>query len=67
MLDSRRVPINGGKEEIREIRAVYHENRIRQDLGKGLRKDYGGPSLLDNNKNPIFYQTPLPSIFNFRF
>jgi len=66
LLDSRRAPINGGFEEIREIRGVYYENRIRQDFGKSLRKNYsGGPSLIDSKKNPIFHQNPLPSIFMF--
>lgn len=59
MLDSRKVEVNGGLEEIREIRAVYYENRIRQDLGKSLRKSYGGPRLLDGNKNPIYHSTPF--------
>lgn len=60
-LDSREVMINGGLEEIREIRAVYYQNRISQDLGKSLRKRYrqDGPKLLDSNKNPIFYPTPF--------
>jgi RHS repeat-associated protein len=57
MLDSREVMVNGGLEEVREIRAVYYQNRISQDLGKSLRKRYrqDGPKLLDSNKNPIFH------------
>ncbi|MXN91053.1 hypothetical protein GR160_07405 [Flavobacterium sp. Sd200] len=62
MLDSRRISINGGTEEIREVRGVYYENRIRQDLDKRLRPNYSGPSLLDGNKNPIYYQGILPTI-----
>jgi hypothetical protein len=60
-LDSRYIEINGGTEEIREIRAVYYENRIRQDFGMKLRKSYSpdGPRLLDSNNNPIFYTTPV--------
>ena len=60
MLDSRRIEFNGGLEEIREIRAVYYENRIRQDLGKSLRKNYssGGPNLLNSSGNPMYIQPP---------
>lgn len=59
-LDSRYIEINGGTVEIREIRAVYYENRIRQDFGMKLRESYtpDGPRLLDNN-NPIFYPTSI--------
>ena len=59
MLDSRSVMINGGYEEIREIRAVYYENKIRQDFGMRLRQNYSGPRLLDSNKSPIYYHTPF--------
>jgi hypothetical protein len=60
MLDDRKVTINGEKEVIREIRAVYYENRVRQELGKPLRKRYvDGPKLLDGNKSPMFYPTPF--------
>lgn len=60
MLDSRRIEFNGGIEEIREIRAVYYENRIRQDLGKPLRKNYNsdGPSLLNSSGSPMYVQPP---------
>jgi hypothetical protein len=60
MLDSRRVNFNGGIEEIREIRAVYYENRIKQDLGQPLRKSYSesGPSLLNSSGNPMYIQPP---------
>ena len=60
LLDTRTVEINGGRAEIREIRAVYKENRIRGQMGKRLRKNYsGGPSLLDTNKQPINYINPF--------
>lgn len=63
MLDSREISVNGGYSEIREVRAVYYENMIRAGLAKGFRKNYSdGPSLLDKNKEPIFYQGVLPSI-----
>ena len=60
MLDSRRIEFNGGLEEIKEIRAVYYENRIRQDLGKSLRKNYSseGPNLLNSSGNPMYIQPP---------
>ncbi|MBK8706249.1 MAG: hypothetical protein IPN33_23585 [Saprospiraceae bacterium] len=67
-LDSREVNINGGSEERREIRAVYHENRIRQDLGKSLRERYvDGPKLIDGNKQPINSTPPLLQKLMFRF
>lgn len=60
MLDSRRIMFNGKLEEIREIRGVYYENRIRQDLGKPLRDSYtsNGPKLLNSSGNPMFIQPP---------
>ncbi|MBK8705370.1 MAG: hypothetical protein IPN33_18565 [Saprospiraceae bacterium] len=64
LLDTRRTEVNGGQSEIREIRAVYKENRIREQMGKKLRKNYnGGPNLLDSNKRPINYINPF--LFNF--
>lgn len=59
MLDSRYVEINGGREQIQEIRAVYNTNLIRGQLGKKYRKNYsGGTSLLDANGNPINVSPP---------
>ncbi|MCB9351687.1 MAG: hypothetical protein H6573_29950 [Lewinellaceae bacterium] len=59
MLDSRYVEINGGQEQIQEIRAVYNTNLIRGQLGKKYRKNYsGGTSLLDANGNPINVSPP---------
>lgn len=65
MLDSRRIQFNGGLEEIREIRGVYYENRIRQDLGKSLRKNYSidGPGLLNSSGKPMFIQPPSIILF----
>lgn len=64
MLDSRRVEFNGGFEEIREIRAVYYENRVRQDMGKSLLKNYnGGPKLLNSSGQPMFIQPPSIILF----
>ncbi|HMP26295.1 MAG TPA: M91 family zinc metallopeptidase [Saprospiraceae bacterium] len=63
LLDTRTTEINRGRAEIREIRAVYKENRIRGQMGKRLRKNYsGGPSLLDSNKQPVNYINPF--LFN---
>jgi RHS repeat-associated protein len=66
MLDSRRVKFNGGIEEIREIRAVYYENRIRQDMNMSLRKSYSddGPKLINSLKNPMYIQLPSILILN---
>ncbi len=56
LLDSRVVSVNGGSEEIREIRAVYKENLVRGQLGLPLRISYSGGASLINNGRPTNYE-----------
>lgn len=59
MLDSRSVEVNGGREQIQEIRAVYNTNLIRSQLGRAYREKYSnGPRLLDSNGKPINVSPP---------
>lgn len=60
MLDSRYINVNGGMEQIQEVRAVHNTNLIRREFGYKLRRNYSsnGPSLLDANGNPINVSPP---------
>ena len=59
MLDSRYIDINGGREQIQEIRAVYNTNLIRGQLGRRYRSQYSnGPKLLDARGMPINVSPP---------
>jgi RHS repeat-associated protein len=67
LLDTRYAEFNGGKAEIREIRAVYGTNKMRQELGIKLRKQYvpGQSRLIDKSGNPLNYTNPiLKTLFN---
>jgi len=67
MLDSRRVAVGKGYEEIQEIRAVYNTNLIRKELGLKIRSNYsGGPSLLDGKGKTINVSPPYKSPIGFK-
>ncbi|MEM7296877.1 MAG: RHS repeat-associated core domain-containing protein [Bacteroidota bacterium] len=60
LLDNRRVKIDDGFVEIREIRAQFYENTIRIEAGMNPEENYsGGPRLLDANNKPLYIVTPF--------
>ncbi|MEM0941795.1 MAG: hypothetical protein AAF600_17495 [Bacteroidota bacterium] len=58
LLDDRLMIVNGGAMTAREIRAIYHENKIRKELGKSLRRSIHEVDTWIVNGEPITYILP---------
>ncbi|MEM8939084.1 MAG: M91 family zinc metallopeptidase [Bacteroidota bacterium] len=58
LMDDRLMMVNGGATTAREVRAIYHENKIRKELGKQLRRSVHEVDTWIVRGEPITYILP---------
>jgi len=58
LMDDRKMTLTGRRILYREIRAIYHENKIRKEMNLRLRRKVNGVNTLISDGEPFTYDLP---------